>query len=703
MKKLTSLFVLCLLYAGTVAAQIPDTPAGRQFLAWQKAQDSGDQATIQEFLNKNMPWGTVEQELSFHHQSGGYEIRGIIESSETRLAVLAKEQRGLFQQTVKITINVESSPPNRITGIMIRPVETPPDNPGRLGQIQDTPAGRQLLAWQRAQDSGDRATIQDFINKEMPWGNVEQELAQHNQSGGFDVKKMESSSGTQIVVLAQERGPLNQYFRITINVDSAEPHHMAGIMVQPVQPPSEVKQPNMTKAEVAVARTASPFRQFSAWLEAFNTGDRTTIDQFLRANFPSASLDEQLSFRQRTGGFELRKLERATPTTLAGLVQERDSDQFARFGIAVEPSEPNRILELPINAVQRPVEFPVAPMSDAEIVTALRARIEKETVAGRFAGTAILAKNGKVLFSGAYGLADRQKGRLNDLDTRFRIGSMNKMFTAVSILQLVQLGKIKLADPLGKYVADYPSRDVASKVTIHHLLTHTGGTGDIFGPEFDAHRSELRTLNDYLALFGKRGLSFEPGSDWEYSNYGMLLLGVVIERVSGQNYYDFVVDHIYKPTGMTHSGSEPEDEAISGLSIGYMHDQHGAWVPNTVTLPYRGTSAGGGYSTVSDLLKFADALLDHRLLSTEYTDLLLAGKAGPGGSRIYAYGFEDERIGGIGAVGHAGGAPGMNGDLKIYPISGHVVAVLSNLDPPAAQKISEFVDLRIIAQAHSLM
>ena len=156
-----------------------------------------------------------------------------------------------------------------------------------------------------------------------------------------------------------------------------------------------------------------------------------------------------------------------------------------------------------------------------------------------------------MLFSGAYGLADREKKVANKLDTRFRIGSMNKMFTAVSILQLVQAGKIKLTDPLGKYITDYPNQDVATKVTIHHLLTHTGGTGDIFGPEFDAHRLELKTLNDYVALYGKRAPAFEPGSRWVYSNYGMVLLGVVVERVSGQSYYDYVAEHVYKPAGMT--------------------------------------------------------------------------------------------------------------------------------------------------------
>jgi CubicO group peptidase (beta-lactamase class C family) len=306
----------------------------------------------------------------------------------------------------------------------------------------------------------------------------------------------------------------------------------------------------------------------------------------------------------------------------------------------------------------------------------------------------MVARNGKTIFSGAYGLADRVKKSPNTLSTRFRIGSMNKMFTATAVLQLVQAGKIKLEDPLGRYLPDYPNQEIATKVTIHQLLTHTGGTGDFFGPEFDAHRLELRTLQDYVKLFGMRGPAFEPGRKWAYSNYGMLLLGVIIERVSGASYYDYVRDNIYVPAGMTGSGSLAEDEIVPDRSIGYMK-RDGVWKPNTDTLPYRGTSAGGGYSTVEDLARFASALMAHRLLDAHYTDILTTGKVETGGGGKYAYGFDETVAQGIRSFGHGGGAPGMNGDLRIYPRSGHVIAVLSNLDPPAASRVSQFISNRL--------
>jgi CubicO group peptidase (beta-lactamase class C family) len=449
-------------------------------------------------------------------------------------------------------------------------------------QIPNTPAGRQFAAWRAAQDSGDRAKIQRFLDTSLPFGGVEQELAIHQQTGGFDIKGVEQSSDFEIVVLVQTRNPPHRFARVTMGVEAAEPHRIARLSIQNIQPPD-----------------------------------------------------------------------------LA--------------------------------------EFPITPMSDTMLASALRAWLEKEAAADLFAGTALVAHNGKVIFSGAYGLADRGKRAPNTLDTQFRIGSMNKMFTATCMLQLVQSGKVRLSDPLGKYITDYPNPDVGAKVTIHQLLTHTGGTGDFFGPEFEEHRLELKSLDDYVKLFGKRGIAFEPGSKYAYSNYGMLLAGVVIERVSGQSYYDYVAENIYKRAGMTLTASQPENEAVTGRAVGYMRPQgQNTWTPNTNTLPYRGTSAGGGYSTVGDLLKFAQALISHKLLNAENTSLLMSGKVDAGDGAMYAYGFEDARKkDGSGWVGHSGGAPGMNGDLRIFPKSGYVVAVLSNLDPPAASEISRFVSVRL--------
>jgi len=198
------------------------------------------------------------------------------------------------------------------------------------------------------------------------------------------------------------------------------------------------------------------------------------------------------------------------------------------------------------------------------------------------------------------------------------------------------------------------------------LLSHTGGTGDIFGPKFETHRLELKTLQDYVDLYGERDLQFEPGTRWEYSNYGFLLLGVLIEKVSGKSYYDFVAENIYQVAGMTNSGSEPESVAVTNRSKGYMRDQF-EMVSNEPTLPWRGTSAGGGYTTAADLMKFAGALMSNKLLKAE----TLAEATRPQFTTgAYGFGFQFGRPDEARTYGHGGGAPGMNAILRVYPESG---------------------------------
>src|SRR5215203_7383251 len=376
--------------------------------------------------------------------------------------------------------------------------------------------------------------------------------------------------------------------------------------------------------------------QAKSWLEVFNAGDVEKRREFLQKNYPSRleRFDRETEMRRGTGGFDVRKVEESTPTKIVLLIQERTGDQLARFTVEVEPAAPHVIKQFQFQVIPRVGEFAIPRLSESELVTALRKRIDELVAVDLFSGAVLVAKvekaiskmDGKPVFAQAYGMADREKKTPNTLKTRFRLGSMNKMFTAVATLQLVQNGKLDLKAPFGNYLIDYPNKDVASKVTIEQMLSHTGGTGDIFGPEFDKNRLELKTLQDYVKLYGNRGPEFEPGSRWQYSNYGFLLLGVIIEKVSGQSYYDYARDHIFKPAGMIATASEPEDVLVTDRSVGYMRPDVTSWQPNTDTLPYRGTSAGGGYSTVEDLLKFATALQTHKLLNAQYTEMLTTGK-----------------------------------------------------------------------------
>ena len=363
-----------------------------------------------------------------------------------------------------------------------------------------------------------------------------------------------------------------------------------------------------------------------------------------------------------------------------------DNIRFRRTGDADDRVE--------LLATPRPssaVDLVLHRLTQAQALAALADHAAERARADEFAGAVLVARHGKVLLNDAWGRADRKAGTANTPATRFRIGSMNKMFTAVATLQLVEAHKLALDDPIGQHLPGYSNKEVAAKVTVRHLLTHSGGTGDIFGPEFDQHRLQLREHRDYLKLYGWRGLSFEPGSRFEYSNYGFVLLGALIEHVNGMSYYDYVDDHVFRRAGMRSTGSLPEAVDVPNRAVGYMRTSPGgSWEPNTDTLPWRGTSAGGGYSTVGDLLRFAQALESGTLISKA----TLAQATRPR-QQQYGYGFGMQGQGRLGSYGHGGGAPGMNGELRILPELGYIVVSLSNLDPPAASELVEFFTLRM--------
>jgi CubicO group peptidase (beta-lactamase class C family) len=301
--------------------------------------------------------------------------------------------------------------------------------------------------------------------------------------------------------------------------------------------------------------------------------------------------------------------------------------------------------------------------------------------AGEFSGAVLVARGNAILYEAAYGLADRTLGVPNTLDTRFNLASLDKMFTGVAVMQLVERGLLSLEMKVGDILPDYSQREVASQVTIHQLLTHTSGLGDYFtSPFLPAGLSQLDGLDDYLALFADEPLLFPPGSATSYSNSGCIVLGLIVERVSGMSYYDFVRENIFLPAGMAVTGSFAQNEDFLPRAIGYYTDDAGALCDNGALLPMRGGSGGGGYSTAGDLFRFARALLEHRLLSPETTGLTFLGKAETRNPEMmFAYGFMDRMEAGHRVVGHGGGFAGVANTLNMYLESGYAVVVLSNM------------------------
>ena len=346
--------------------------------------------------------------------------------------------------------------------------------------------------------------------------------------------------------------------------------------------------------------------------------------------------------------------------------------------------------ELPPGAV-RP-----ARLALPALVRAIDARAASRAAEDRFSGAVLVAQGGRVLFQKAYGLADREHGKSNRLDTQFRFGSMGKMFTAVSIMQLVEKGRIDLEAPIGRYLAGYPNRDIADKVTVANLLSHTGGTGDIFGPDFTQHKAALRSTKDYVDLYGARAPLFAPGSRTAYSNYGFILLGRIVEQVSGLSYDEYIRRNIFRPAGMASTGNRPESETLPRRAISYMGS--GAKLKSAKeTLPLNGTAAGGGYSTVGDFNRFLVGLTSHRLLRAETLQKLIDGgvKRTDGQFAGFDFGRTDEGAGRF--IGHGGGAPGMSGSLQHFLKSGITVIVLANRDPGTAESIAMFAVHRLPA------
>lgn len=357
-------------------------------------------------------------------------------------------------------------------------------------------------------------------------------------------------------------------------------------------------------AALCVAQNAipdtPPGRLLRGWLESFNAGDVARHAKFLAEHDSEAdrgapaeqAAPRQIQFREMVGGgFDFYKVEQSSDTEIKAILKERGGFGWAEAIFKVDVAKPGVIASSEFHQTPTPKEALPAREAQDALAKDVDHLAQKLVAEDRFSGVVLMAKGGKAFFQKAYGDADRDKKIANDVDTKFRLGSMNKRFTSVAIAQLVEQGKLKYTDTLAKVLPDYPNQEAAAKITVHQLLTHTSGLGDFFGPEFDKKKDNIRDLKDYLQFFAAKPLRFEPGKSWSYSNAGMIVAGLVVERVSGQNYFDFVREHIYKPAGMKDSDSYEKTKPQADQSVGYTM-REGKWVSNYDTLPLMGSSAG---------------------------------------------------------------------------------------------------------------
>ncbi len=312
--------------------------------------------------------------------------------------------------------------------------------------------------------------------------------------------------------------------------------------------------------------------------------------------------------------------------------------------------------------------------------------ITEEVKAEKFSGSVLLAKDGKPFFKKAYGLASRRFWVPNKIDTKFNLGSMNKMFTTIAVAQLVERGRLSYEDKVGKYLGEeWIKPENGDKITIHHLLTHTSGLGDFFSEAFfQSSKLLFLSVNDYQTLVKDMELAFEPGARWSYSNAGFVLLGAIIESVTEMDYFDYVRENVYKKADMINSDCYEMRRPVPNLAIGYQkwkaEDGSEHWQNNLFYHEVKGCPAGGGFSTVEDLLNFDIALRNGTLVSMETWKSLITERAGPpDGNKKWGYGFiieNNEKLGRI--VGHGGGFFGISSILDMYLDNGYTVVVMSN-------------------------
>lgn len=405
-------------------------------------------------------------------------------------------------------------------------------------------------------------------------------------------------------------------------------------------------------------------KAFDEWLVVFNSNDEEALKTFSAKRLGYSDISYFLDVRDESGGLDLVKVERNEPHRFIATMRERGPKTFRRVTVELDAAGSEKLKKLTTRSLAIP---------QSEAIAGLDAFAQRMAREERFSGVLAIKEGQQLVYQKAFGMADRQNDIPVVIDTPFFFASQGKMFTAVSVLQLIEAGELELNAPFGKYLTDYPNKAMA-KVTIRQLLTHTGGTGGIglLNPEDSANRKTVRTLDDIIKLNSSRPPDFDPGSRMDYSNYGFILLGAIIEKVSGKDYYDYVTKRVLEPAGMTKT-SWPTLDEMKNVAIPYTTNQYKFLLSALETLPWRGGPAGGGVSTAADGLRFIDALRSGKLLSKS----LLAEATKPQ-EEWYGYGFITGYSGYSQQWGHGGNASGTDTSLYFFPAQDTTIACLGN-------------------------
>ncbi len=443
-------------------------------------------------------------------------------------------------------------------------------------------------------------------------------------------------------------------------------------------------------------------------MAAIQSGDDAALDDWIARRVSPEPLMPRDDFKPLLQNLASVKGLKATSWNRRGhwleIFLEDANGRSARVDIEVDAGKVRGVI--PIAA---PSPYPGllvdAPASERALRKAIDDRVKFAAARDQFSGVVMVMKGDRVIYQGAFGEADKDHSAPITLDTRFHLGSMDKQFTAVAIGQLIEKGELSLDTRLIDLLPDYANREGAEKITIRHLLTHTSGLGGLFGRESyrRARLDPFDRVSALLPLFAAEKLYFEPGERASYSNEGFVVLGAVIEAVTGESWYDYVTANVFVPAGMTGAGYPAIDEIAPGRAIGYRFGEDdplgfGARRPNWNFIGYRGNSCGGGYASAADMLRFLHALRAGVLLKPETAEMMTA--VFPGGERNYGMGFSNRPAGERSLRGHSGGgiSSGIESDAKIVWETGWSYAVMGNYDAPFASIISRDIGNMIAAQ-----
>lgn len=368
-------------------------------------------------------------------------------------------------------------------------------------------------------------------------------------------------------------------------------------------------------------------------------------------------------------------------------VRRKGAKAWNDLQFRLEPQAPHRINALAfIASVTEPVTLPNGPITDPATLEWLDSYINKLCAQDDLSGSLLLASGDRILYERAFGFADAGRTAKATPSTRFNLGSGDKMFTAVAVAQLAEKGRLSYRDSLSKYFPDFPDPVFAGKATVAHLLSHTSGVGEYWTEEYERERGTIRDVGQMLPWVYKAGTDFEPGTAFRYSNSNFILAGLIVEKVSGTDYYDYVHKNITGPLGMNDTGSFVSDGSIPGLAQPLTREKNGWHAPDR---PFRGTSAGGGYSTPRDILAFSRGLAAGRLVKPDTLHLLTTTQNGGLQAPMeYGYGFILNEEGAGASYGHGGTARGINFAFRYFPQTGLTFTLFSNQDNGA------FDDLR---------